>query len=68
MMAAAAKLEVRVGQTWERADGSRFKIEHVNAFYATYWLAAGSRPQYRSIRLERLTGAARNYRIVGKKP
>lgn len=43
------------GQMWERPNGTRFKIDHVDLKYAYYWLAAGSKPQYRSVRLDTLS-------------
>ena len=39
------------GQWWKRKNGTLFKIERVAQWY---WLNAGSKPQYRSIRLENL--------------
>lgn len=53
-----------VGAIFERADGSRFTIEKQDGKYVYYWLSAGSRPQFRSIAIERLLGPARNYRRV----
>ena len=55
---------VSVGQIWERYDGSTFKIEKIKDGSAFYWLNAGSRPQFRSVRIDRLTGASRNYRLT----
>ena len=52
---------VKVGQVWERRDGSRFRIDHFTPGYAHYWLETGSRPQFRSIRLELLV---KRYRHV----
>lgn len=43
---------VEVGQVWERRNGSRITIERVDRGYADYWLATGSKPQFRSIALE----------------
>jgi hypothetical protein len=50
---------IKVGQVWVRRDGSRFEIEHIGGGYVDYWLATGSRPQYRSIRIDLLT---KNYK------
>lgn len=55
---------VRVGQTWERHDGSRFVISKIQNGYVWYWLSRGSRPQFRQIRLDRFTDCSRNYRLV----
>ena len=55
-----------VGQIWERYDGTTFKIEKIENGYASYWLSSGSHPQFRSIRLDRLTGPARNYRRIDR--
>ncbi len=41
-----------VGEVWQRRDGSRFTIEKVGNGYAIYWLASGSKPQYRTISFE----------------
>lgn len=46
---------------WQRRDGSIFEIERLDGRYAWYWLASGSRPQFRSIEIERLN---RRYRCV----
>jgi hypothetical protein len=44
--------DVKVGQTWERKDGSRVTLDHIGRGYATYWLASGSRPQFRDVRID----------------
>jgi hypothetical protein len=44
--------DVRVGQVWERRDGSRVTIDYIERGYARYWLATGSRPQYRDVRID----------------
>ena len=46
--------DVKVGQVWQRKDGSRVTLEHVARGYATYYLAAGSRPQLRDVRIDLL--------------
>ncbi len=46
--------EIGAGQIWARANGTTFTIDKIDEKYAYYWLAAGSRPQYRSIRLDLL--------------
>jgi hypothetical protein len=51
---------VEVGQVWERKNGTRFTIERVDPGYADYWLASGSKPQYRSIALENF----KRYRLI----
>jgi hypothetical protein len=51
----------KVGQVWERRNGTRFKIDHFTPGYAHYWLELGSRPQFRSIRLNLLI---KNYKLV----
>ena len=43
-----------VGQIWQRRDGTIFEIEKIRAGYVVYWLATGSRPQFRQIALENL--------------
>jgi hypothetical protein len=53
--------DVIVGQVWERHDGSRFRIESRNREYIYYWLATGSKPQYRGIRIDLLL---RNYNLL----
>lgn len=45
---------VMVGQVWERRDGSRVTLEHVRGEYASYYLTSGSRPQFRSVRIDLL--------------
>jgi hypothetical protein len=45
---------IRVGQVWQRFDGTRFTIERIERGQAVYWLSKGSKPQYRSISLENL--------------
>ncbi len=42
------------GQVWTRRNGSQFIIERSDERFAYYWLEAGSRPQFRSIALDRL--------------
>ena len=54
-------VHVCAGQTWERRNGTRFVISHVDLKYAHYWLAEGSKPQYRHIALENF---AKRYRQV----
>lgn len=46
------------GQIFERKDGTQFIIERTDERFAWYWLQAGSRPQFRSIALERLKSPA----------
>jgi hypothetical protein len=48
-------LPTNPGDIWIRRNGTRFKIDHVDLKYAYYWLAQGSKAQYRSVRLELLT-------------
>lgn len=48
-------MKVEAGQIWERHDGSQFTIDHLTTCgYAVYWLSSGSRPQFRSVRVDRL--------------
>jgi hypothetical protein len=53
-LAACMASLAKKGQTWERRDGSRFVINHCMDGHVRYWLSAGSRPQFRSIRIDRL--------------
>lgn len=48
---------------WERRDGTRFFVEHIDLENAWYWQISTSGPRYRSIRLDRLH---RLYRKVVK--
>jgi hypothetical protein len=50
---------VERGQLWERRNGTRVMIERIvpaatHEGFAEYYLAAGSRPQFRQIRIDRL--------------
>lgn len=54
--------EVKASQVWQRRDGSRFTIDHCTLGYAHYWLDRGSKPQFRSINIDRLKPP--NYRLV----
>ena len=44
--------DVKVGQVWQRKDGSRVTLERVARGYATYYLTTGSRPQFRDVRID----------------
>ncbi len=57
------KESIQVGDIFERRDGGRLTIQYIAPGYAHYWLARGSKPQFRSIRLERLQ--TRSYKLVG---
>lgn len=48
-----SKVEL-VGAIWRRRDGSTFTVERADSRYVWYWLADGSRPQFRSVAVERL--------------
>jgi hypothetical protein len=54
--------KVAAGQEWQRPNGSRFVIDHLDEKNVYYWLSAGSSPQYRSIRIELLL---RRYQFIG---
>lgn len=43
-----------VGFVFERSDGTRFLVEKQDGQFVYYWLAAGSRPQFRSVAIENL--------------
>lgn len=44
---------VRIGQIWERRDGSTFHIESRNATHAYFWQEDGPYRQYRGVRIDR---------------
>lgn len=48
-----------LGSTWMRKNGSTFTVERVERGYAVYWLADGSKPQFRGIRVDRLNNYQR---------
>jgi len=56
-----------IGQEWERRDGSRFIILKMFTLstgeYVSYYLATGSRPQMRHIRVDQLL---RRYKLVAE--
>jgi len=56
-------MTVMAGQVWRRPNGTTFRIEYCTLGYAHYWLEQGSRPQHRSIQIDRLI---RYYRLVSQ--